>query len=1038
MECLEVCLLGGFRVLRDGGVVPQEAWQHRRGAELVKVLALARGHRLHREQVIEALWPELPYDAALANLHKAAHFARRAIGESDAVVVHGGQVALAPGAVVRTDVERFEAEYDPALYGGELLPEDRYAEWASEARERLRFAYLRSLRAGERWEEVVVEEPSDEEAHRALMRGYADAGDRSAALRQFERLNAALAEVGLQPGAATLALHEELARGPAAVAPVPERSPMVGRDSELAIARAALTRASEGRGSVLIVSGEPGVGKTRLCEGLLAEASSSGWSTMRGAAREEEGPLPYSPIAEALDRLLAARPDLAFSLTSAAQAELARVTAVSPGQPTDPEPRADRQRIFSSVAQVFARAAGEHGAVLLLEDLHAADEATLQLTHYLARTARYQRLLIVMSFRDRPRIPALDRMRSGLFEQRLVASEVALAPLDRAAAQAIAEQASNRHLADGTAEAIFGLARGNPFFTEELAATVDSNGVVEVPGHVYEILDSRLARLEPTLVGVLARIAIAGSEVTVDELSSLVGLEEHDAFAALDSALAAGVLEASDGAYRFRHPLLREALEHSLPDHRRLAAHRETAHRLASAGAPPARVAGHLIAGDRHGEAVPWLLRAAQDAANVAAYVDALGFVERALPHAGGGEVKELLALRAELLLATGDPQAASAYDDALAVANVDRRAALQIRQGRAYLVAGDLASAGRVLDAAEAKAPVDHARRALTRGFVEWCAGNLEGVRRAAEEARPLMEAAGLGPERFEATQLEVLLAHSGDDWTGDVGLALQNTSHLPELAGSVFDAHLCVSEYVLHSGQPYDELAVFARALQTAADSSGARRGQAFAATVLGEIELLTGRLQSAEAQLREAVALSRLAGAAGGESLALLRLAETRVERGDPADAHRLLAESLELARFSPIGFHLLYLVYEVMVRAAGEPSDAVAVVEEAEAFLDHTPACIFCPAGLYIAATIGYARTGELARARSFLARAEGTRPLWVGGPRAAALAEARAAVLAAEGSRDEAATVLADAVAGFAHAGQVLNEARTRAALSGLL
>ena len=77
------------------------------------MLALARAHRLHRDQVIEALWPELPYDAALANLHKAAHFARRAIGESDAVVVHGGRVALAPGAVVKTDVERFEAGERP-------------------------------------------------------------------------------------------------------------------------------------------------------------------------------------------------------------------------------------------------------------------------------------------------------------------------------------------------------------------------------------------------------------------------------------------------------------------------------------------------------------------------------------------------------------------------------------------------------------------------------------------------------------------------------------------------------------------------------------------------------------------------------------------------------------------------------------------------------------------------------------------------------------------------------------------------------------
>ena len=265
----------------------------------------------------------------------------------------------------------------------------------------------------------MAEEPTDEEAHRSLMRTYAEAGNRSAALRQFGRLNAALAEVGLQPGAETLALHEVIARGPAAVAPVPERSPMIGRDSELATARAALRRASEGRGGVLVVSGEPGVGKTRLCEGLLAEASSSGWSTMRGAAREEEGPLPYAPIAEALDGLLAARPDLAFSLTTAAQAELARVTAASPAQPTDPEPRADRQRIFSSVAQVFARAAGERGAVLLLDDLHAADEATLQLVHYLAR-ARSKSLswsasasLIRSPARQRSTISARSRWPSG-------------------------------------------------------------------------------------------------------------------------------------------------------------------------------------------------------------------------------------------------------------------------------------------------------------------------------------------------------------------------------------------------------------------------------------------------------------------------------------------------------------------------------------------------------------------------------------------------------------------------------------------------
>jgi hypothetical protein len=101
-----------------------------------------------------------------------------------------------------------------------------------------------------------------------------------------------------------------------------------------------------------MVSGEPGVGKTRLCEALLAEASSSSWSTMRGAAPEEEGPLPYAPIVEALDRLLDARPDLAFSLTSAAQGELARVTAASPAA-------ADRSRAQGGPAKdLLERGAG--------------------------------------------------------------------------------------------------------------------------------------------------------------------------------------------------------------------------------------------------------------------------------------------------------------------------------------------------------------------------------------------------------------------------------------------------------------------------------------------------------------------------------------------------------------------------------------------------------------------------------------------------------------------------------------------------------
>src|SRR5918998_6384708 len=129
MRELEVRLLGGFEVLVDSRGIPPDAWAHRRATDLVKLLALSRHHRMPRDQVLDALWPRLGPDAAASNLHKAASYARRAMGDRGAVVLRGGVVELAPSADVTTDVERFESGDDSA-YGGELLPDDAYEPWA--------------------------------------------------------------------------------------------------------------------------------------------------------------------------------------------------------------------------------------------------------------------------------------------------------------------------------------------------------------------------------------------------------------------------------------------------------------------------------------------------------------------------------------------------------------------------------------------------------------------------------------------------------------------------------------------------------------------------------------------------------------------------------------------------------------------------------------------------------------------------------------------------------------------------------------------
>jgi DNA-binding SARP family transcriptional activator len=248
MDRMEVSLLGRFEVQVDGEPVPAAAWSHGRARDLVKLLGLAPSYRLPRDQVLDALWPQLGVEAAMANLHKAAHHGRRALGDPGGVVLRGGLVLLAPEARVVTDVERFEASSDPELYPGDLLPDDPYAAWTEEPRRALRGRYLSVLRGAGRWEELAEAEPADEAAQRAVMRARFAAGDRAGALAAFERLSAALEALGLQPGSETLALHARIAGGAAfekalaavelelADAPLAERADLLATRADLLMA----------------------------------------------------------------------------------------------------------------------------------------------------------------------------------------------------------------------------------------------------------------------------------------------------------------------------------------------------------------------------------------------------------------------------------------------------------------------------------------------------------------------------------------------------------------------------------------------------------------------------------------------------------------------------------------------------------------------------------------------------------------------------------------------------------------------------------
>lgn len=224
-EPVELGLLGAFRVTVGGRPVPDAAWSRRDAAALVKVLALEPGGCLHREQLMDRLWPDLDVASAAPRLHKAAHFARRAMDLQEAIVLRGEMVLLLPGLPVTIDATAFEQAALAALadggeaaantvldeYGDELLPSDMYADWSLEVRERLTLLRDRLLRQSLRWRQLLERDPADEQAHLELIRELARAGDSHGALRQFERMDRLLRrELGVGPGPRATELRDEL------------------------------------------------------------------------------------------------------------------------------------------------------------------------------------------------------------------------------------------------------------------------------------------------------------------------------------------------------------------------------------------------------------------------------------------------------------------------------------------------------------------------------------------------------------------------------------------------------------------------------------------------------------------------------------------------------------------------------------------------------------------------------------------------------------------------------------------------------------
>jgi DNA-binding SARP family transcriptional activator/tetratricopeptide (TPR) repeat protein len=637
---LHVRLLGELQAEAGGRpVVPPAS---RRAWSLLAWLALHPGEH-PRGTVAARFWPDVLDSSARASLRSAAWALRRALGEGDALVAGRDRIGLR----CETDLAAFDAhcaagelEQAVALHRGPLLA-DLDEDWVLEARdqhaERLGAVLARLATAAPPAEAVAYArrrlalDPLDEEAARDLMRRLLEAGDRAAALATYDRLADRLrTNLGLATSAETRALAasvRDLAWSVSARSEPPTGAgsretgewsgmaggepPLVGRATEQAMLYALWERVRGGAGAIALISGEGGIGKTRLATELLTHAHQA--RTARATAVDlGGGPPPFGPWAELLAGLareldpppaVAEWPEELGRLAPSLPRRLGR----TPARPKDVPPDLARARLFEAAVELAEHATKDRPLVLLLDDIHLADAPTLELTAYLARRIKDLPVLLVLTRRTLPRRDAIDALIQAAKATAISTEEIELGPLEPEDVERLV----------GPLPHVIAAADGNPLLAIESARAETTGPSASLRG----VVRASIAGLDDDARRTAELAAVAGRDLARAELARLAGPQS------VLNATDCGLFRSADGRFGFRHALLREAAYADLDDARRSAHHETLGTQLSNA----AECAHHLKRAGRDDLAAGRLVQAAADAIRATAIQEAATYLSEAV-----------------------------------------------------------------------------------------------------------------------------------------------------------------------------------------------------------------------------------------------------------------------------------------------------------------------------------------------------------------------------------------------------------------------
>jgi tetratricopeptide (TPR) repeat protein len=477
---------------------------------------------------------------------------------------------------------------------------------------------------------------------------------------------------------------------------VPTENPLyrrvfVGREPELKQLQSAFDGAISGQGALMMVTGEPGIGKTALCEQLSTYVTLRGGRTLVGHCYEAGSlSLPYLAFVEALRSYVLSREtkDLREELGSGA-ADVARIISeirerLKIRLRTQKDPEEERYRLLQGVSDFLSNAANVQPMLIVLEDLHDADRGTLEMLTHVSRNVAGTRLLILGTYRD-VEVDRSHPLSAALAELRRVSTygRVLLRGLNADEVRRMMESITRQSIPWGLAEAVHRQTEGNPLFVQEVVRYLVEDGLIarkegqwrptkdtplemSIPEGLRDVIGKRLSLLSPECNQLLSVASVIGREFALENLKAVAGIDEDIFVNALKEAVRLSILEERSQRglvrYRFTHAFFRQTLYEEMIAPQRLKLHRQVARSLETLYAK--RLKEHAVELAEHfshstdpadlAKAVSYAEMAAKKATDVYAYGEAVRLLEQAL------KVQEVLDLedkakRCDLLLALGD-----------------------------------------------------------------------------------------------------------------------------------------------------------------------------------------------------------------------------------------------------------------------------------------------------------------------------------------------------------------------------------------------